>query len=131
MTELLSEIPVWVWVLGGFIGFVFVFGDSKLWELEAKFPLVEGVGRGSVEFECKKKAGTTIECEFDLAEEQRNKSMEIYVAGQLVFTVPQSANTGRFKLEEPLPQLQKPHEGAVVMVKLDGREVFSGPLVLD
>lgn len=131
MTEILSEVPVWIWVLGGFIGFAFVFGDSKLWELEAKFPLVDGVGRGSVEFECKKKAGTSIECEFDLAPEQRDKPMEIHLAGRLVFTVPQSANTGRFKIEEPLPQLQKPSEGALVTVKLDGREVFSGPLVLD
>ncbi len=131
MAELLNDMPVWVWVLGGIIGYAFFFGDSTLWELEAKFPLVEGVGRGSIEFEAKKKAGTLIECEFDLVEEQRNKAMQIYLAGQLVFTVPQSTNTGRFKLEEPLPQLQKPQEGALVTVKLDGREVFSAPLVLD
>jgi hypothetical protein len=48
--ELLSTIPTWLWVFGGFIIFMFIFGDRKLWKLEVKFPTKSGVGRGEVEF---------------------------------------------------------------------------------
>lgn len=51
---ILFTIPNWAWVVGGFIVFAILFSDRKLWELEVKFPMKPGVGRGEVELECYK-----------------------------------------------------------------------------
>ena len=64
--------------------FVALFGDRKLWELEVKFPMKHGVGRGEVEFECLKKKGSTIEVKFELEEMFHNKPIEIFLNNQLV-----------------------------------------------
>ena len=77
--ELLSTIPTWVWVIGGIIFVVIVFGDRKLWELEVKFPHKQGIGRGEVEFECLKKKGSSIEVEFQLEDLFQNKKIEIFL----------------------------------------------------
>ena len=45
---LLSTIPTWAWIIVGFVLFVIIFGDRKLWELEVKYPMKPGVGRGEV-----------------------------------------------------------------------------------
>ena len=129
--ELLSSIPIWVWVLGGFIIFVFIFGDQKLWELEVKFPKKSGVGRGEVEFECHKKKGSSIEIKFDLEEMFQNKEIQIHLNNRLIYTVPAAKNSGtRVYINEKL-ELQKPNEGDKVEVTIGGQKQFEGVLVRD
>ncbi len=128
---LLSTIPTWVWVVGGIVIFVILFGDQKLWEFEVKFPMKHGVGRGEVEFECLKKKGSTIEVKFELEEIFHNKPIEIFLNDKLVFTVPQAKNTGRrIYIEENL-DLQEPNEGDKVCVHIGGQEQFEGQLYRD
>lgn len=128
---LLSSIPVWLWVFGGFIIFMFVFGDQKLWELEVKFPIKSGVGRGEVEFECHKKKGSSIEIKFELEELFNNKDIEIHLNNRLIYTVAAAKNSGnRIYINEKL-ELQKPNEGDKVEVTIDGQKQFEGVLVRD
>lgn len=129
--ELLSAIPIWIWVLAGFIIFMFIFGDQKLWELEVKFPVKSGIGRGEVEFECHKKKGSSIEVKFELEELFNNKDIEIHLNNRLVYTVPAIKNTGnRIYINEKL-ELQKPTEGDKVEVAIGGQKQFEGVLVRD
>jgi len=129
--ELLTTIPAWLWVFGGFIIFMFIFGDQKLWELEVKFPMISGVGRGEVEFECHKKKGSSIEVKFQLEELFNNKPIEIFLNNRLVYTVPSSKNSGnRIYVEEKI-DLEKPNEGDKVLINIGGTKQFEGALVRD
>lgn len=129
--ELLSAIPVWVWGFGGFIIFMFIFGDQKLWELEVKFPTKPGVGRGEVEFECHKKKGSSIEVTFELEEMFHNKEIQVHLNNRLVYTLPAAKNSGaRIYIDEKL-ELQKPNEGDNIEVMIDGHKQFEGVLVRD
>ena len=129
--ELLSTIPTWLWVAGGFITFVIIFGDKKLWEFEVKFPMKPGVGRGEVEIECLKKKGSFIELEFTLEELFQNKDIEIILNNRLIYTVPASKNNGaNLNVDEKL-ELQKPNEGDKVEVSIGGEKQFEGVLVRD
>lgn len=126
-----SAVPTWVWVIGGIIVFAILFGDRKLWELEVKFPMKSGVGRGEVEFECHKKKGSSIEVKFELEELFHNKDIEIHLNNRLVYTVPASKNSGnRIYINEKLA-LQKPNEGDKVGVTIGGQKQFEGVLVRD
>ena len=129
--ELLSTIPTWVWILGGFIIFMFIFGDQKLWELEVKFPTKSGVGHGEVEFECHKKKGSSIELKFTLEELFQNKDIEVILNNRSIYTIPASKNNAaRTYINEKL-DLQKPTEGDKVEVKIGGQKQFEGVLVRD
>ena len=109
----------------------FIFGERILWGYEVKFPFKKGIGRGKVELKCGKKRGTRIKCVFELDPAWRNIPIEIYVREILIYTVPAEKNkSGRFFMREII-HFEKPKEGDPVVVKGNGREIFSGPLVLD
>ena len=129
--ELLTTIPTWVWVIGGIIFVVIVFGDRKLWELEVKFPQKQGVGRGEVEFECLKKKGSSIEVKFELEDLFQNKNIEIFLNNKHVYSVNESKNNGpRTYINEKL-DIAKPSEGDEVTVNIGGQKQFAGVLVRD
>ncbi|QMU61664.1 MAG: hypothetical protein GKR92_08130 [Gammaproteobacteria bacterium] len=129
--ELLSTIPIWAWAFGGFIIFMFVFGDQKLWELEVKFPTKPGVGRGEVEFECHKKKGSSIELKFTLEDLYQNKDIEIILNNKSIYTIPVSKNTSARTYINEKFALQKPNEGDKVEVNIGGKKQFEGVLVRD
>ena len=118
-------------MFGGFIIFIFIFGDQKLWELEVKFPTKPGVGRGEVEFECHKKKGSSIELKFTLEELFQNKDIEIILNNRSIYIIPASKNSAaRTYINEKL-ELQKPTEGDKVEVTIGGQKQFEGVLVRD
>lgn len=130
MFELASTIPIWAWIVGA-IGILILFGDRGLWEYEVKFPFTEDAGRGEVEFKCYKKKGSVIEVEFNLESECINKDIDIYPNNHLVYSIPgEKNNSARLYLNRPL-DMQKPNDGDEVAVKVQGRNIFNGPLVLD
>ena len=130
MFELVSTIPIWVWIAGA-IAILILFGDRGLWEYEVKFPFSENAGRGEVEFKCYKKKGSVIEVELNLESECINKDIDIYLNNHLVYSIPgEKNNSARLYLNRPL-DMQKPNEGDEVSVKVQGRNIFNGPLVLD
>jgi len=123
-----KEIPFWI-VL--FILYVYFFGDRKVWEYEVKFPNEAGIGRGEVELECLKKKGTQVELSFDLEPEYNHKPIEIFRNGISIYTVEARFNNkNRIFIKNKTP-LEKPEEGDEITVKIDGKTVFSGRLVLD
>jgi len=128
---MLASVPTWVWILGAFILYAFIFGDRKLWELEVKFPNKHGVGRGEIEFECLKKKGTSIEVEFNLEDLFKQKAIEIYLNNRLVYTVHAIKNKGARTFIKEKIDIQKPNEGDKVMVNIDGQKQFEGVLVRD
>ena len=128
---ILSTAPTWVWVIVGIMIFVVLFGDRKLWELEVKFPMKHGVGRGEVEFECLKKRGSSIELKFTLEELFQNKDIEVILNNRTIYTIHASKNsTARTYINEKL-DLQKPNEGDKVVVNIGGQKQFEGVLVRD
>lgn len=127
----LDSIPVWVYFIAALVIYAFIFGDKVLWEYEVDFRHKEGIGSGEVEFESKKKKGTTIECEFSLEEPYRNKAIEIYLNEALIFTIKDSENYSRRIDITRNIDLDQPKPGDLVCVKIDGQEIFSGPLVRD
>lgn len=128
--EIIDSIPLYVWFIAGFL-LLFLLGDSKLWDYEAKFPLNPGVGRGEIEIECFKKRGPVIEAKMRLEPACNNKPLEVFLENQLVMTVPAARNKGPFFIFKAPYKYDEPREGSIVEVRLEGRPVFAGPLVLD
>jgi hypothetical protein len=126
----LSQVPWWVWVVLVF-GLLVVFGDRGLWDLEVKFPLTEGVGRGEVEFEGYKKRGHTLEARFHSLPNFEYNTIEILLEGVSVATIPTKTAPKHHLFSSKKIEHGQPREGQVVTVVIDGREVFSGPLVKD
>jgi hypothetical protein len=63
-----------------------LFDDRKQWQLEADFRFKEGVGSGEVEIDkCKRKAYISIK--LILEPPYQNKTMDIFIDGQQVYTV--------------------------------------------
>lgn len=131
LMQLAANIPTWIWVVFALFVYVMIFGDKKLWELEVKFPMQPGVGRGEVEFECLKKKGTKIEVEFNLEEMFQNKNIEIFLNNSKVFAIPAVKNKGsRLYVTEPIT-LSKPNENDKVEVHIGGKKQFEGHLYRD
>ena len=133
LTEIINffvAIPFWGWIILFFI-YVFIFGDRKLWEYEVKFPIQAGVGRGEIELECYKKKGAEIELKFELEPTYHNKSIEIFRNGLSIYTVEASQNNNKRIFIKKKTALEKPEEGDEITVKIDGKAVFAGRLVLD
>ncbi len=130
MIEFISNLPTWVWVVA-VIAVLFLLGDRKLWEYEAKFPLNEGVGRGEVEFKCYKKKGRVIELELKLEEKWCYSPVDVFLNEVKVYTLPAEKNTsGRIYHEEEI-EIEDPKEGDKVTVKINSEAVFSGQLIRD
>ena len=128
--EFLSNLPWWFWVI--FVFTMMVLGsDRSIWEYEVKFLFQEGVGKGEIEFENKKKKGMYVECDFDLEEQYHNKALEIFLAGKNVICVPAEENMGGYiRFEKPV-SIEEPSVGDSVVVKIDNIEIFTGILKLD
>lgn len=126
----LGSVPTWGWVI--VVLFVlFAAGDRILWDYEVKFPLKEGVGRGKVELEGKKKKGPCIECMFELEKPYQNQTIHIFLNGQEIYQVKaEKNNSRRFRLSEHI-QIPRPNEADKVSVHIGGKEIFSGLLALD
>lgn len=125
-----KELPFWGWI-ALFFFYVFLFGDRKLWEYEVKFPKEAGIGRGEIELECLKKKGGQIEVMFDLEPAYHHKPIEIFRSGLSLFTIEADENNGKRIFIRRKIKLEKPAEGDHITVKIDGKDVFSGRLVLD
>lgn len=129
--EMLSAVPIWLWIIGAVILVFAVFGESTLWDYEVKFPFEEGIGRGKVELECGNKKGPRIECLFEMSPSYQNISLDIFLGEEKIYTVPaEKNNSNRLYLREHI-SLDKPREGDLVVVKANQEAIFSGPLVLD
>jgi hypothetical protein len=127
----LSSLPTAVKIIGGIIIFMLIFGQKILWDYEVKFPFKTGIGRGEIEFECGKKSGPEIECEFELDDTYKNMPIEIYLKDKKAYTITADRNRQTFiRIKEKTP-LDKPEEGDEVTVKANGEPIFSGKLVLD
>jgi len=126
----ITNLPGWVWFVL-FIVFLIITGDKKEWDFEVKFPLKEGIGRGEVELECLKKKGSSIEIELELDPDYHNKKIEIFLNNNLIYTIPQNINVGKYIRIDKKAAIQKPSEGDDVLIKIGGETVFSGQLVLD
>jgi len=128
---ILSTIPTWAWVIGGFVIFAILFGDRKLWEFEVKFPMKQGVGRGEIELECHKKKGSSIEVEFQLEQLFQNKIIEVILNNKIIYTVPElKNNNSRIYINEKI-DLVKPSEGDKVEININRQKQFEGVLVRD
>lgn len=130
LLTVLDSIPALVWVILVFV-VLFLLGDRKLWEFEAKFPLKPGVGRGEIEIECFKKRGAVIEAEFNLEPDYNGKAIDVVVGQQLALSIPARENIGSYFRFEQAYELAKPTEGARVEIKIDNELIFSAVLVLD
>lgn len=133
LTEIINffnDLPFWGWIILFFIC-VFIFGDRKLWEFEVKFPLEAGVGRGEVELKCLKKKGTEIEIKLDLREHYHNKHIEIRRNDLSIFSINANQNTGKIIFIKKRTPLERPAEGDDITVRISGKDVLSGRLVLD
>lgn len=133
LTEIIhffKDLPFWGWLII-FFAYVFIFGDRKQWEYEVKFPKEIGIGRGEVELECLKKKGTQIEVSFDLEPAYHHKPIEIIRSGLSIYTIEASQNNGKRIFIKNKTPLEKPEEGDEITVKIDGKAVFTGRLVLD
>ncbi|MFW5432045.1 MAG: hypothetical protein ACKE5M_07060 [Methylophilaceae bacterium] len=133
LTEIINffkDLPFWGWIILFFV-YVFIFGDRKLWEYEVKFPLEAGIGRGEIEFECFKKKGAEIEVHLQLEPYYQHKHIEILRNGISVYAIEPSQNIGKRIFIKKRTQLEKPAEGDKITVKIGGKDVFSGRLVLD
>lgn len=121
-------------IVSGFIGLLiysYLFGDRKQWEYEAKFPLQEEIGRGEVELECLKKKGTQIEIEFTLTPAYQNKSIEIFRNSLLLYTIDAEHNNKTRLFIKDQCDFEKPKEGDEINVRIDGKSIFTAPLILD
>ena len=126
----LSQVPWWGWVILVF-GLLFLFGDRGLWDLEVKFPLTDGVGRGEVEFEGWTKRGHILEAKFMFEPGFAFDQIDILLDGVSVARIPKERAKGRRLFFSEKIELGRPEEGQMVTVEIDGREVFSGALVRD
>ncbi len=127
---IIESIPWWGW-LALFIAYVVIFGDKKLWGYEVKFPLKEGAGRGEVELECFKKRGTSIELELELDTFFLEKEISVYLSHDLIYVVPKDKNIeSHLNIDESI-KIREPKEGEEITIKIEGKSVFSGQLVLD
>ena len=54
-----QDLPIWGWIVL-FLIFLYLIGDTVIWDYEVKFPLEKGIGRGEVELERLKKKGATV-----------------------------------------------------------------------
>lgn len=128
--EFASQVPTWAWVVG-VIAILIIFGDKKLWELEAKFPLNKGVGRGEVEIEYYKKKGAAIEVELTLEPFYQGKEIAVYLKRQLLITIPANKNhTSRVRFTKNI-DLPDTEEGDEVSIKINNDTLFTAPLVRD
>ncbi|MEM7542839.1 MAG: hypothetical protein AAF384_14830 [Pseudomonadota bacterium] len=128
--DLLSALPTWAWVLAAF-AMLFALGDRGLWDYEAKFPSAKGVGRGEVELECYKKRGAHVELHLELEPDYRDAEVEVFFRGTCILhAAEQKRERERLYFREPL-SVGEPREGELVSVRLNRREVFSGPLIKD
>ncbi len=125
-----KELPFWGWIILFFL-YVFIFGDRKQWEYEVKFSKEAGIGRGEIELECLKKKGAQIEVVLDLEPAYHHKHIEIFRNGLSIYTIEASQNTGKRIFIKRKIKLEKPEEGDDITVKIDGKNIFSGRLVLD
>ncbi len=125
----LGDVPWYGWTALVLL-ILFIFGDSKQWDYEVKFPMKEGIGRGEVEFEGLKRRGPIIEMRLQLDPSQTNKEIEVLLDGRSVYSMPNGSGSSRVYVNEKI-DLDEPKEGQMVVVKIDSQEVFSGPLVLD
>jgi len=131
LAEILAGVPTWAWVLGGFILFALVFGDRGLWDYEVEFPPVEGKGKGEIDFKCYKKRGTLIEVELSLDPAYQNRSIEIYLKGSRVYSIPKEKNNKkRIYLTDSI-RLSRPSAGDEVSVNSGNEVLFTGKLVVD
>lgn len=128
--EIVDSIPLYVWFIAGFL-ILLMLGDRKLWDYEAKFPLNPGVGRGEIEIECFKKRGPVIAAKMRLEPACNGKPLEVFLGNEQVLTVPAEKNRGAFFIFRAPYKYPEPVEGSVVEVRLNGRAIFSGPLILD
>lgn len=133
ITDILNffiNLPFWGWIIL-FIIYVFIFGDRKLWEYEVKFPKEANIGRGEIELECLKKKGTSIEVELELEPAYQHKPIEIFRNNLSIYTIEASLNNGKKIFIKQKTYLEEPKEGDAIQVKIDGKDAFSGRLVLD
>lgn len=130
IVSFLGSIPVWAWVIG-VLAVMFATGDRTLWDYEVKFPLKDGVGRGKVELEGKKKKGPCIECVFELDHKYQREAIDVFLNGHQIHRIQASDNnSGRVRVLQSI-SISEPNEGDIVTVHIGGKELFSGPLVLD
>ncbi len=126
----IESFPWWGWLIL-FIVYIIVFGDKKLWSYEVKFPFKEGVGRAEVELECFKKRGAYIELDFELDESYLHKDIGVYLSHDLIYFVPGDKNNeGDLDIDESI-DIKEPKEGQEITIKIDGKPIFNGQLVLD
>lgn len=125
-----KDLPIWGWILLFFI-YVFIFGDRKLWEYEVKFPMEAGIGRGEIELKCLKKKGTQIEVNLVLESAYHHKLIEVFRNGLSIYSIEPNHNKGKIIFIKSKIILAKPEEDDEITVKIDGRDIFFGRLVLD
>lgn len=125
----LGDVPWYAWCALVILIFI-IFGDKVIWDYEVKFPLKEGVGRGVVEFECHKKRGAFIEMRLELDSSQWRKEIDVLLDGRSVYTMSNGSARARVYVNHKL-DMEEPSEGQMVVVRIDGQDAFSGPLVLD
>lgn len=125
-----QDLPIWGWIVL-FLIFLYLIGDTVIWDYEVKFPLEKGIGRGEVELERLKKKGTQIEIKLDLEPAYQHKRIEISRNGLTIYVIESLLNTDKRVFIKEKTVLEKPEEGDEITVKIDGKTVFSGRLVLD
>jgi len=127
----ISALPTPILVIGGFILLILIFGEATIWDYEVKFPLKKGIGRGEVDFECGKKTGTRIECEFELDDSYKNIPIEIFLRNEKIFTIPAEKNMRKFIKIKKRISFERPEEGDLVTIKANQESIFTGQLVSD
>ena len=126
----LVAIPIWVWVVV-FFAVLFLLGDTKHWEYEAKFPRLEGFGRGEVEFNSFKKRGTEIEVKLKLDKRACGSHIEVRLNDKLVYELPPEKTREEFVFIMEKIAFDEPSEGDEVSIWAEGEKKLSGPLIID
>ena len=133
LLNLINTIPTFVWVVLGIIALFAVLGkagDRAIWKYEVEFPLSEGVGRAEVEIKHWKKRGKVLELEIKPVKGFGFKEVYVLVGGYKAFSASHSEFNKWSKCEKEY-KFEKPNEGDEVKVLFDGKEVFSGVLLVD
>ncbi len=129
--DVLTNVPVWVWVVVALIVFAFITGQRKLWDLEVKFPLEPEYGRGEIELECGSKSGSRVEGEFDLTAACAGKTLDVILNDRILHSVSIPGNLqGQFRFDAAVVYDQ-PAEGDTVAINIGGAQAFIGRLVRD
>ena len=109
-----------------------LFGEKTLWDYEAE-GFSEACDKGSfeVDLECKEKKGSFVEIRANLKSEYRNKPVSVYLKNFHLVTFSAEENEAGKRFEKKFINFSEPSAGDVVMVEIDGQEVFSSQLYKD